>query len=249
MTRRDIIIISVLVNAGLLAVLFVTAVKSDPDTLRLPADTQQVAVVEKPATTQSVEDIPAPLLDSESSSASSQPIDEVDHVLKEYLPDLPVETVALSQDSATQGRGAQEPDNEDSKTNAEEAVPSSGTIVEVTVKRGDALEKIARANQTTVDEIRKANDLKNDKLKIGQVLKVPVGTVKPKTKETAKSSAPKNNPEIASGDVVYYTIKSGDNLWKIAKQFNVKFEDLLKMNNLNEEKAKNLKAGDKIRVK
>ena len=44
-------------------------------------------------------------------------------------------------------------------------------------------------------------------------------------------------------------MKKGDNPWKIAKQFNVRFEDLLKMNNLDEERARNMKIGDKIRVK
>ena len=114
-------------------------------------------------------------------------------------------------------------------------------MVEVTVKRGDALEKIARANGTTVYDIMKANKLKSDKLKIGQVLKVPVGT--------PKKAAPEKEVAVADKSIEYYTVKSGDNPWKIAKQFQIKLDDLLKLNNLNEEKARKLKEGDTIRVK
>jgi LysM repeat protein len=41
------------------------------------------------------------------------------------------------------------------------------------VKSGDTLTKIATANGTTVKALRAANDLKTDKLKVGQKLKLP----------------------------------------------------------------------------
>lgn len=47
----------------------------------------------------------------------------------------------------------------------------------------------------------------------------------------------------------WYTIKSGDNPWKIAKTQKIKFDDLLKLNGLNEERARNLKPGDRIRIR
>lgn len=130
-------------------------------------------------------------------------------------------------------------------------------VVEVTVKRGDALEKIARSNGTTVDAIKKANNLNSSKLSIGQVLKVPLQTKnaknaavasKPAASKTSNSTVA-TNTKASTSEPQYYTIKSGDNPWKIAKQFQVKFEDLLKLNGLDEEKARNLKAGDKIRVR
>ena len=43
------------------------------------------------------------------------------------------------------------------------------------VKAGDSLEKIARNNHTTVDLIRKINTLSNDKIVIGQELRLPDG--------------------------------------------------------------------------
>ena len=61
------------------------------------------------------------------------------------------------------------------------AAPTSaapdGTAAEVggayAVKSGDTLTKIATANGTTVKALRAANDLKTDKLKVGQKLKLP----------------------------------------------------------------------------
>lgn len=228
MTRRDVIIVSVLLNAGLLAVLFLTAVKTDPD---LSSTAVEVFAKEQPPFEEGIQ------LIAEGETLQEvmlQPVDEVDHVLKEYLPETPLETTVIEL-----------PPEPQKPIQIEEKA-----LVEVTVKRGDALEKIARANHTTVDAIRKANGLTNDKLKIGQVLKIPVGTKLPKPieKETQPVKAPL--PETASiEEPVYYTIKSGDNPWKIAKQFHVKFEDLMKLNQLDEESGKNLKVGDKIRVK
>jgi LysM repeat protein len=129
---------------------------------------------------------------------------------------------------------------------AEMLQESDSHYVDVTVKRGDALEKIARANGTTVSAIKKANNLKSEKLTIGQILKIPVNNAKVKV-----AAKPKTTPkaDVGAADAEYYTIKSGDNPWKLAKQFHVDYEDLLKLNNLDEDKAKNLKIGDRIRIK
>lgn len=242
MNRRDVIIISVLINLGLLAALFVTAIKSDSDSMTSTVDIQQVAMAK--------DFEPAPLLtfapeekalDAEM-TAESIVLDEVDHVLKEYLPETPVEVVSIEREAPTSiGRAP-----------AAEPIPPENpkeTLVDVTVKRGDALEKIARANHTTIEAIKKANHLTNDKLKIGQVLKVPVGTAKSRAQESPKAKQKTLNGPVAEGEPLYYVIKNGDNPWKIAKQYGVKFEDLLRLNSLDEEKARNLKVGDEIRVR
>src|SRR5262249_15824462 len=108
-----------------------------------------------------------------------------------------------------------------------------------------------------VEAIKKANNLTTTKLAVGQTIRIPksptsqnelsmvsskAATAMASAKEEVKKAAP-------AYDIQYYTVKSGDNPWKIAKQFNVKFEDLLRLNNLDEEKARNLKIGDKIRVR
>ena len=44
-------------------------------------------------------------------------------------------------------------------------------FVEVTVKSGDILGRIAQANNTTIAAIKRTNNMNTDRLKIGQILK------------------------------------------------------------------------------
>ena len=101
---------------------------------------------------------------------------------------------------------------------------------EVAVKKGDSLEKIAKSHHVSINEIVKLNHLPNTFLKVGQVLKIPT------------SATPEKGPE-------YYTVKVGDNPWAIAMKHHMKVEELLRLNALNEERARKLKAGDRLRIR
>jgi LysM repeat protein len=61
-------------------------------------------------------------------------------------------------------------------------------------------------------------------------------------------SAPVEKPAQSTGPD-YYTVKVGDNPWMIAMKHHLKLEELLKLNGLNEEKARKLKPGDRLRIK
>ena len=68
-------------------------------------------------------------------------------------------------------------------------------------------------------------------------------------KKPQKSDAkPAKNASPPSGDG-YYVVKAGDNPWKIAKKFHLSFEKLLQLNHLDEAKARNLKVGQKLRIR
>lgn len=62
-------------------------------------------------------------------------------------------------------------------------------------------------------------------------------------------AAPQKKPVQQAPEPVYYIVQNGDSPWKIAKKCNIKVEDLLRLNNLNEEKARNLKIGQKLRIR
>lgn len=224
MSRRDTIIIAVLINASLLAFLFVMAINVDEEN-----------VIEQPEIAKVIEEkakIPPKKRSSIPDIALAQinSADEVDNLLKDLsMGELPHPAVIEEPYFPI----VEEPKNQDVN------------YVEVTVKRGDVLSKIAQSNHTTVESIKKANRLNSEKLSIGQVLRVPVGA--PKKPIAAIAPVAPLAPSLPT-EPEYYVVKSGDNPWKIAKQFHVKFEDLLKLNNLDEEKARNLKVGDKIRV-
>lgn len=231
MSRRDTIIVAVLVNTGLLGVLFMMALHTDVET---PAERytqgssdinrhEEVAIVEQP-----VEQKEARVVEAEG------PRDEIDQVLEKYS----VKTAAPI------GVTTQRQDNPNELTLPPQRNLLAGEepkFVEVTVKRGDYLEKIAKANGTTVSEIKRFNNLSSSRIDIGQILRIPIQNRMSAKKETASVSVPRD-PE-------YYTLQSGDNPWKIAKKYRVGFNDLLKMNDLDEEKARNLKPGDVLRVR
>lgn len=105
--------------------------------------------------------------------------------------------------------------------------------VEYTVKSGDTLSSIAKKYNTTVDILAEKNNIPNpDLIYKGQVILVPVNV---------STSKPVEEP-------VYYTVKAGDDLTKIAKKNKTTVENLIKLN----PQIKNpdlIYKGDKIRVK
>lgn len=78
------------------------------------------------------------------------------------------------------------------------------------VKAGDSLYSIARNNNTTVDEIKKINNLTNDSLFIGELLKLPSPLL----------------PEDS------YIVQKGDSLYSIAAKYNTTIDALKEANNL-----------------
>lgn len=247
MSRRDTMIIAVLVNAGLLAVLFMMAINSDDDKTSEPVEMTQAAVAVQIPEASQAEKPQTFIVESPASG------DEVDNALKDFASAPTPQLVSLDDDGIDDEREEVMIEPLPEKIIVEAVVVKEASpkpTIEITVKNGDSLDKIARANKTTVSAIKQANQLKTDKLKIGQVLRLPV-----KSGETPSApavvAAPKPAEVKAStqSEAHYYTIKKGDNPWKIAKQFSMKVDDLLKLNALNEEKARNLKVGDKIRVR
>lgn len=83
------------------------------------------------------------------------------------------------------------------------------------VKSGDSLYSIARKYNTTVDEIKRLNNLSSNVLSIGQVLKIP-------------SSSESNN----TGTTNTYVVKSGDSLYSIARKYNTTVDEIKSLNNL-----------------
>ena len=86
--------------------------------------------------------------------------------------------------------------------------------INYTVKSGNSLYKIANNYNTTVDEIKKLNNLTSNNLQINQVLKIPT------------------NSQQETKDYINYTVKSGDSLYKIANTYNTTIDAIKKINNL-----------------
>lgn len=99
--------------------------------------------------------------------------------------------------------------------------PQTNSQKNYIVKKGDTLYSIAQRYNTTVDELKKQNQLSTNQLTIGQSLVLP------------------------STSFVTYTVQKGDTLYKIASQYNTTVDILKKINNLS---SNILSIGQKIKL-
>ena len=124
-----------------------------------------------------------------------------------------------------------------------------GEPVVYTVKSGDVLGIIAERYKVSVAELQSWNNLRGTRIDIGQKLSIygerqaapePVAEEKQETKQ----ETPKNN-SFSSGDYSIYTVKSGDNLWLIAKNYpGISADDIMKFNNIDA----NLNIGQQLKI-
>lgn len=84
------------------------------------------------------------------------------------------------------------------------------------VKSGDTLFGIANQYGVTIDALKATNQLLSNMVYIGQQLRIPGKTLTSTTGSTTTT----------------YTVKAGDSLWIISRQFNVTVENLMTWNNL-----------------
>lgn len=235
MSRKDTILIAVLINAGLLALLFATAIIYDTDKMLEQPEEQTDLIVSNEDSSSNVLTPSVPLKD------------EVDDALQSYASNPVLVDTSEEMIEPTYVPSIYKDEESEPVTSSSTSSLTDSSYVEIKVKKGDVLEKIAKANGTTVTAIKNANALQSERLNIGQVLKIPVKKESAVYPSLSKPIEKKQTE--TSSEVQYYTIKSGDNPWKIAKQYNIKYDDILRLNNLDEDKARNLKVGDRIRIK
>src|SRR3989338_1744406 len=106
---------------------------------------------------------------------------------------------------------------------------------EYRVRPGDSLNSIANRYHLTASTLKDVNQLPHHKLSIGQVLSIPA---QPGFKPSQQLFQPSKNQETRS-----YRVKSGDNLWQIAKAQGVEVKDLQRWNRLN---GKGLRVGQSL---
>lgn len=85
-----------------------------------------------------------------------------------------------------------------------------------TVKAGDSLYAIARKYNTTVDALKSLNNLTTNTLQIGQKLKIPM-----------------TDSEDSITNYITYTVKKGDNLYRIARSYGTTQQEIMNLNNLS----------------
>ncbi|ADC89078.1 Peptidase M23 [Thermocrinis albus DSM 14484] len=98
------------------------------------------------------------------------------------------------------------------------------------VRKGDTLESIAREYGVSLSDIKRYNkNLKENRLKVGQQICIPV----------------KTKAEKKQGDYAIYRVKKGDTLEEIAQKFGVDVKELAKFNGL---KSHVIKEGQELKI-
>lgn len=117
-----------------------------------------------------------------------------------------------------------------SSSNTQSSTPT-GTY---TVKSGDTLSGIATRHGVTVNQLKQWNGLTSNNIRVGQKLKLN------------SSSSASSASASSSGDYSTYTVKSGDSLYSIAKNYSgVSAQDIMNFNGMNSSK---IKPGMKIKI-
>lgn len=100
------------------------------------------------------------------------------------------------------------------------------------VKQGDTLWQIAQKNKTTVSKLKEINNLESDFLKIGQKLLLQNSS----NENTPLTETSSPSTQAISDQDIIYIVQSGDNLWKIANEYNTTVNNLMQINNLNSDR-------------
>lgn len=113
---------------------------------------------------------------------------------------------------------------------------------EYAIARGDTLAKIAKDHGVSVAALTKANPgVDPRKLKVGQKLTIPSASTPSAPQPGVASEA----ATVAASGIQQHTVKSGDTLTKIAKQYSVPVKELRSANSLRTDR---LQVGQKLKI-
>ncbi len=112
--------------------------------------------------------------------------------------------------------------------------PANTESIEYTVQSGDTLSEIASRYGTTVQEIVDINNIQNpDLIYPGEKLRI------------LTNSTTQGNEERATGSIIY-TVKRGNTLSQIAREYNVSVEHIVELNDI--ENPNLIYPGEKLRI-
>ena len=97
------------------------------------------------------------------------------------------------------------------------------------IRQGDTLGAIARKLSTTVDVLQVVNQLSGTQIIAGRSLLIPRGTG---ASDYTNLTAPATN-EGPAAVPPQYTVRSGDNLWSIARRFDLRSREIAEYNSLS----------------
>ena len=108
------------------------------------------------------------------------------------------------------------------------------------VQKGDTLYSISQKFNTTIDAIKRLNNITSNNIYINQELYIPTSSTPPSEPLPIPPIDDDENEEYSE-----YIVQKGDSLWKISRDYNITVKDLIELNNLT---TTTLQIGDKLLV-
>lgn len=112
-----------------------------------------------------------------------------------------------------------------------------------TVQPQETLFSISKKYRVSITELKRWNNLETNSLKVGQELTVYPPDEQSATADTAQSSLVVNTPTRSN---TYYTVKSGDTLYEIARAHNMTLDELKTLNGLT---SNTIRVGQRLTVR
>lgn len=123
------------------------------------------------------------------------------------------------------------------------------------VKKGDTLYRIAKQYSVTVEEIKRANNLKSERLQLGQKLLIPTKLAQRTNGNSSLSlrshgletfvNEPLHAKQQENSDYLYHIVQPGETLYRISLNYGVSLEVLKKINNLE---SNIITVGQKLKI-
>ncbi len=101
------------------------------------------------------------------------------------------------------------------------------------LKKGDTLSGLAAKYNVNTNAIRTINHMRNDRLRAGKDILIPIVTPVARQSDVAKARNSSSKPKSQQAKTVHQ-VKRGDTLWRIARNYQVAVADLLSWNNLSD---------------
>jgi len=126
---------------------------------------------------------------------------------------------------------------------------TAANVISHTIKAKESLNMLAEKYGTTVDAIKKLNNLRSTSLRIGQVLKIAAtnGETDQPAQETAASLPVSTKPVVnSSTSTIEHTVATGETIYSIAKKYNLTTYQIKTSNSLTDNE---LTVGQKLSIK
>ena len=111
-----------------------------------------------------------------------------------------------------------------------------GPAGEYTVRKGDSLSTIAKRTGSSVAQLKAANGLKGDMIRVGLVLQIPGNMASPVASPVQMTASisdnPAANPQLTHSSSLTHKVGRGESLWKIARRYGTSVNDLREENGL-----------------